>query len=354
MAGIFLSYRRDDSGGYAGRLADDLKQAFAGDQVWRDIEAIEAGADFVDAIGKAIGSCSVLLALIGPRWLEAKNPAGARRLDDPNDFVRLEIATALDRGVRVIPVLVGGATMPAESALPDPLRPLARRQAHELTDKRWDYDAGQLFDAVGKLPGLSRRRPAAPEPVMSPPSKSQGMPGWAKGLIGVIAAIAVLAIIGNMMESSDPDPAVGQYVERAVQQLNQGQATPAPASAPMPAATQAAAPVQAPIQPAAAPVAAAPAIANVAGSWISPIGDRYVIQQQGEQLRVSAVDAAHQFQLVGQGLIQMRQIGMALVHQGSGITMEVHATLSDDGRVMQGTAYVPASGVTDNLVLHRQ
>lgn len=75
MAGIFLSYRRDDSGGYAGRLADDLKQAFAGDQVWRDIEAIEAGADFVDAIGKAIGSCSVLLALIGPRWLDAKNTA---------------------------------------------------------------------------------------------------------------------------------------------------------------------------------------------------------------------------------------------------------------------------------------
>jgi len=352
MAGIFLSYRRDDSGGYAGRLADDLKQAFAGDQVWRDIEAIEAGADFVDAIGKAIGSCSVLLALIGPRWLDAKNTAGARRLDDPNDFVRLEIATALDRGVRVIPVLVGGATMPAESALPDVLRPLARRQAHELTDKRWEYDAGQLFDAVGKLPGLSRCRPASAESMTPPPAKSQGMPGWAKGLIGVVAAIAVLAIVGNMMESSDPDPAVGQYVERAVQQLNQGQSSPAPA--PVPAATQAAAPVQAPIQPAAAPAAAVSAVASIAGSWISPIGDRYVIQQQGEQLRVSAVDAAHQFQLVGQGLIQMRQIGMALVHQGSGITMEIQATLSDDGRVMQGTAYVPASGVTDTLVLHRQ
>jgi hypothetical protein len=352
MAGIFLSYRRDDSGGYAGRLADDLKQAFAGDQVWRDIEAIEAGADFVDAIGKAIGSCSVLLALIGPRWLDAKNSAGARRLDDPNDFVRLEIATALERGVRVIPVLVGGATMPAEQALPDVLRPLARRQAHELTDKRWEYDAGQLFDAVGKLPGLSRRRPAAAEPITPPPAKSQGIPGWAKGLIGVIVALAVLALIGNMMESSDPDPAMGQYVERAVQQLNQGQGSSAPAAAPP--ATQAAAPVPAPIQPAAAPIASVAAVANIAGSWISPIGDRYVIQQQGDQLRVSAVDAAHQFQLVGQGMIQMRQVGMALVHQGSGITMEIHATLSDDGRRMQGTAYVPASGVTDTLVLDRQ
>lgn len=352
MAGIFLSYRRDDSGGHAGRLADDLKQAFAGDQVWRDIEAIEAGADFVDAIGKAIGSCSVLLALIGPRWLDAKNAAGERRLDDPNDFVRLEIATALERGVRVIPVLVGGAIMPSEPALPEVLRPLSRRQAHELTDKRWDYDAGQLFDAIGKLPGLSRRKAAAPDPavITPPPAKSQGMPGWAKGLIGVIAALAVLAIIGNMMESSDPDPAVDQFVERAVQQLNQG--APAPAPAPLPAATQAAVP--APIQPAAAPVASPPALANVAGSWMSPIGDRYVIQQYGNQLQVSAVDAAHQFQLVGQGLVEARQVGMALVHQGSGITMEVHVTLSADGRSMHGTAYVPASGVTDNLVLHRQ
>lgn len=351
MAGIFLSYRRDDTGGHAGRLADDLKRAFAGDQVWRDIEAIEAGADFVDAIGKAIGSCSVLLALIGPRWLEAKTPAGVRRLDDPNDFVRLEIATALERGVLVIPVLVGGATMPSESALPEVLRSLSRRQAHELTDKRWDYDAGKLFDAVGKLPGLSRRNSTVPDPVITPPpAKSQGMPGWAKGLIGVIAALAVLAIIGNMMESSDPDPAVDQFVERAVQQMNQS----APASAPMPAASQASSPVQAPIQPAAAPVASPPVLANVAGSWMSPIGDRYVIQQQGNQLQVSAVDAAHQFQLVGQGMIQLRQVGMALVHQGSGITMEIHATLSDDGRSMHGTAYVPASGVTDNLVLHRQ
>ncbi len=337
MAGIFLSYRRDDSGGHAGRLADDLKHAFAGDQVWRDIEAIEAGADFVDAIGKAIGSCSVLLALIGPRWLEAKNSAGERRLDDPNDFVRLEIATALERGVRVIPVLVGGATMPSEPALPEVLRPLARRQAHELTDKRWDYDAGQLFDAVGKLPGLSRRKSAASDTMTTPPpAKSQGMPGWAKGLIGVMAALAVLAIIGNMMESSDPDPAVDQFVERAVQQMNQS----APAPAPMPAATQPSAPVQAPIQPAAAPLASPPALAHVAG--------------YGNQLQVSAVDAAHQFQLVGQGLVEARQVGMALVHQGSGITMEVHATLSADGRSMHGTAYVPASGVTDNLVLHRQ
>lgn len=347
MAGIFLSYRRDDSGGYAGRLADDLKQTFAGDQVWRDIEAIEAGADFVDAIGKAIGACSVLLALIGPRWLDAKNAAGERRLDDPNDFVRLEITTALERGVRVIPVLVGGATMPAEAALPEVLRPLARRQAHELTDKRWDYDAGQLFDAVAKLPGLSRRKSAPADPVASPSMKSSGMPGWAKGLIGVIAALAVLAIIGNMMES-EPDPAVGQFVEQAVQQLNQG------APAPMPAATSAAAPVAAPIQPAAAPVTVPPAVANLSGSWVSPIGDRYVIQQQGTQLQVSAVDAAHQFQLVGQGVIQARQVGMALVHQGTGITMEVHATLSDDGRTMHGTAYVPASGATDTLILNRQ
>src|SRR5688572_2423484 len=101
MAGIFFSYRRSDSAGYTGRLMDDLKSQFPDNEVFRDVEAIEAGADFVEAIDAAVKSCSVLLAVIGPRWLSVTDNGGRRRIDDPNDFVRLELASALRRNVRV-------------------------------------------------------------------------------------------------------------------------------------------------------------------------------------------------------------------------------------------------------------
>jgi hypothetical protein len=351
MAGIFLSYRRDDSGGHAGRLADDLKQAFASDQVWRDIEAIEAGTDFVEAIGKAVGSCNVLLAMIGPRWLDATNPAGKRRLDDPGDFVRLEIATALERGVRVIPVLVAGAAMPAEAALPEVLRPLSRRQAQELSDKRWDYDVGQLFAVLEKLPGLSRHRPAARQPEgrsAAAAPRSQGMPGWAKGMIGVIGAIAVLAVVGNLMNASDPQGAADSAA-RVAEQM----ATPAPAPAPAPTAPAPQAVAEA---PPAAPtkIATPPTLATIAGTWMSPEGDGFYIEQQGSQIAIVAADAAQQHGFMGQGAVQGRQVQMVLTHLTTGINMEIRATLTEDGRRMQGTARLPATGATENFVMNRQ
>jgi len=356
MAGIFLSYRRDDSGGHAGRLADDFKREFSGDQVWRDIEAIEAGADFVDAIGKAVSSCSVLLALIGPRWLEAKNPAGNRRLDDPRDFVRIEIATALERGVLVIPVLVGDAEMPAEAALPEPLRPLARRQAHELSDKRWDYDVGQLFATLEKLPGLSRRRAPPPQSTATQAAqaaqgtKPHAMPGWARGMIGVIAAVAVLAIIGNMMNDPEPQPSLDDQASGVVEQMRPT-STPPAAMPPAPPSDSAASSVSAP--PPAKP-SQQPASANVAGTWMSADGDGLYIEQQGTQLVIVAADAAQQHGFMGQGVLQGRQVQMVLMHLNSGLNMEIRATLSEDGRHMQGTARMPATGATDTFVLDRQ
>ncbi len=131
---IFVSYRRDDARGDAGRLTDNLKLHFGDKQIFRDVEAIEAGVDFVEAINNAVSQCAVLLAIVGPNWLKATDSEGRRRLDDPNDFVRLEIAVALQRNIRVVPVLVGGAVMPKAEDLPQGLESLARRQAHELSD----------------------------------------------------------------------------------------------------------------------------------------------------------------------------------------------------------------------------
>ena len=106
---IFISYRRGDTSATAGRLFDRLEGRFGVGSVFMDVDTIEPGLDFVEVIGGAVGSCDVLLALIGARWLGAVDEHGRRRLDDPDDFVVLEITTALERGIRVIPVLVDGA-----------------------------------------------------------------------------------------------------------------------------------------------------------------------------------------------------------------------------------------------------
>ncbi|NMG72597.1 toll/interleukin-1 receptor domain-containing protein, partial [Parazoarcus communis] len=155
MQGVFVSYRRQDSQSAAGRLSDHLRDHLAGAAIFRDVETIEPGADFVDAIDRALKSCAVLLAVIGPRWLSISDEEGHRRLDLADDYTRLEIATALRRkDVRVIPVLVEGAQMPAPEQLPADLAELARRNAVELSDKRWDYDVGQLVNTLRKLTGL--------------------------------------------------------------------------------------------------------------------------------------------------------------------------------------------------------
>src|SRR5688572_26250725 len=110
MAGIFISYRREDASGYAGRLCDDLVARLGRDHVFMDIDTLPPGVDFVKSLDDALRTGDVVLAVIGPRWASATDAAGNRRLDNPDDWVRLEIATALARsGIRVVPVLVGNA-----------------------------------------------------------------------------------------------------------------------------------------------------------------------------------------------------------------------------------------------------
>lgn len=118
MARIFISYRREDSDIWVSRLVDELRKHFTPEQVFQDIASIDPGADFVEALDKALSTAAVMLAVIGQRWLSATDKQGRRRLDMPGDFVRQEIAESLRRpGVRVFPLLVNGAEMPAEEEL---------------------------------------------------------------------------------------------------------------------------------------------------------------------------------------------------------------------------------------------
>jgi len=118
---VFISYRREETAYPAGWMYDRLADQYGDGQVFKDVDSIELGDDFVQVINRAVGSCDVLLAVIGGRWLTIADEHGRRRLDDPHDFVRLEIETALTRNVRVIPILIDGARMPRADELPDGL-----------------------------------------------------------------------------------------------------------------------------------------------------------------------------------------------------------------------------------------
>jgi hypothetical protein len=185
---IFISYRRDDTAGYARALNDALAQQFGAERVFIDVDDIGAGQAFDARIAQAIGQARVLLVLIGPRWLAAHD-GGAPRLHHADDFVRREVATGLARGLRVIPLLFDGAPMPSEAQLPAPLQALARRQALVMDPRRFAADSEQLLAVLRQA--LDEPAPAttsATTPATSPPRpRPIGL------LVGVALAIGTLA-----------------------------------------------------------------------------------------------------------------------------------------------------------------
>jgi hypothetical protein len=180
MRAIFISYRREDAEGQAGRLFNDLTEQFGEGAVFMDVAGIEPGRDFRRAIDEQVASCGVLLAVIGKRWLDATDESGRRRLDDPMDFVRLETASALKRAIPVIPVLVQGASMPRVEQLPRDLAELPYRNGVELTHARWDSDVQVLVKALRRHVGL--------------PPQSAKKSRW---LIIAISVAAIVVAIGG-------------------------------------------------------------------------------------------------------------------------------------------------------------
>lgn len=150
---IFISYRREDTAYAAGWLFDRLVEHFGSVQVFKDVDSIELGDDFVEVITTAVASCDVLLALIGGDWVSITDDQGNRRLDNPEDFVRLEIEAALARNVLVIPILVEGAMIPRPDELPASLGALVRHQALELSPSRFDFDTNRLVSLLNKVLG---------------------------------------------------------------------------------------------------------------------------------------------------------------------------------------------------------
>jgi hypothetical protein len=182
---IFISYRREDSAGYARALYDRLVQQFSKERVFMDVDAIEPGLAFDEAIKRALDQCEVLLVVIGKRWMDKQQGLGPR-IDDPQDFVRLEIAAALSRNIRVVPVLLDGASMPSEAELPEPLRALSRRNALEIRNSRFAADTGTLIMAVHKALGENDGRDTRRELRGRKPAWYWLAGGLAAGVIGAV------------------------------------------------------------------------------------------------------------------------------------------------------------------------
>ena len=152
MAGkIFINYRRGDDPGFTQALLGHLERSFSPDQLFIDVDGIEPGLDFTHVVADQVAKCDVVLAVIGKGWIDARDEKNARRLDNPGDFVRIEIASALEQNKRVIPVLVGNASMPHSDELPDAIKPLALRQAMRLTNDRFRADAEGLIKALHRV-----------------------------------------------------------------------------------------------------------------------------------------------------------------------------------------------------------
>ncbi len=199
---IFISYRRDDSEGEAGRLFDDLVRAFGDDSVFMDVAGIAPGVDFRKAIDDNVSGCGVFLAVIGSQWATIAGANGQRRLDDANDFVRLEIASALARNIAVIPVLVHGARMPHPEQLPESIKDLAYRNSVEISHARWNSDVELLVAALRSY--VTTTRATANDPVhatipvqLPPPVTPYAAPEATKPKLPLIvgASLAAIALV---------------------------------------------------------------------------------------------------------------------------------------------------------------
>lgn len=202
VGGIFVSYRREDARGQARSLSDALSTRYGADRVFRDVETIAPGVDFPEAIAAALDRSDVFLAVIGDKWLTAEKD-GRRRLDDPDDYVRRELATALQRDIRVIPVLLETTTMPSRAELPAELGELADRNAIRLTDDTWEDGVNRLIRAID-----ASAAPPAPPPERPEPAAGQSRRGVAV-FAGAVVAVVVVMVAAAVLIANRGDDSPG-------------------------------------------------------------------------------------------------------------------------------------------------
>jgi len=205
MSGLFINYRRDDTAPYAGRICDYLRRSFPKNKVFMDIDGIDPGEDFAKTINQTLALSKVVLVIIGPRWENITDRNGARRLEDPDDYVVRELCAALDSDARVIPILVGGAVMPTIDKLPSRLQPLVRRNAIELSDTRFLNDAERLSVAIAKVIDPSNSQTIPPKIVQPSSTGSESASADSLAKFKIILWVQYSILIFNLIV------AIGQF-----------------------------------------------------------------------------------------------------------------------------------------------
>jgi hypothetical protein len=224
-ARVFISYRRDDIAGQAGRVSDRLAQEFGHDSLFMDVDAIPLGVNFAKVLDEEVAKCDVLLAIIGPDWLGDKD--GHRRLDNPHDYVRIEVAAALKRDIPVIPLLIDGAQIPKADQLPDNLKDLALRNGLNVRHASFHNDIDKLIQFLKERFGRSGAPPSQPRG----PSRTKGRP-WliGTGAVSVAAVVALAWAVQSQLYTLSKQPAVVAQAPNATE--------PSPASRPSASASQ--------------------------------------------------------------------------------------------------------------------
>jgi len=202
---IFINYRRDDSAPHAMSIAQYLERRFGSQNVFIDVDHIRAGENFVTVLDERLQETKVQLVIIGPRWTEARNSKRARRLDDPEDWVRMEITSALRKRIRVIPVLVGGAKLPKEDLLPDDLKPLLKMQAAIITTASFRHEMAGLANDIEGMIGRDYR--------------SYGQKAAIVGASGLMGIALLYALISAMIPSERTEGRLSKQCEADLQKF---------------------------------------------------------------------------------------------------------------------------------------
>jgi hypothetical protein len=307
VSSIFVSYRRIDSAGSAGRLYDRLSRRFGRDHVFMDTEgSIERGADFPEVIERAVASANAMVVVIGRQWLSCADATGNPRLHNSDDWVRNEVASALRRNILVLPVFVDGAVMPATEALPDDLSRLTRKQAAEISSTRWDYDVGQIIRILEK----------------TTPASGNAFARYKKAIVAAIALIATVAAVAIGFRETYDTPAT------------------VPASSPADTAKPAATEIKAPSAPAAGTGTAARANAanDLRGYWQDDDGAMYkIVDREGGGYDMGRIEPPETNPVYRIVRINKRDVEIAIGVLPSGTQQGVaNLELSVDGNLLAG------------------
>lgn len=195
--GVFICYRREIRLASQAEIYDRLKTSLGRESVFIDVDNIPAGLDFVDVLSERVGQCGALIAVIGRNWVASADKNNGRRLDDANDYVRIEIEAALTRNVPVIPVLIDGAAMPHTDDLPNGLKKLARRQGIEISHTSFNSDAARLTDALARIDGDAPGSPSAADAAAARSSAPPPRPAASRPRRLFLAASALIVIAGG-------------------------------------------------------------------------------------------------------------------------------------------------------------